>query len=939
MPAKAPTLYDLKKTTFWFAIAAIVLFVGLVLMVLEDSAREWKNWQRKFLEYSRAEAEAELQKAEKTVDEKQREELETKLEEAKASVEARRGEIEKTKKELAPLEVSLTKAKTRYQDLKQFQDSDRYFFEEYSAHGEKEKASLYEKQMAAREPEIVEVKLGVEKLEALKEKKESVLKKGTEEEKSIDREIKKLTKDVTNLETKIQKLKPSFIKELLNAPMLDFMNPTLRIQQIVVENIYDDYYFTKVQKVDRCITCHLGIDQKGYEDAPQPFKTHPHLELFLSPASPHPMEEFGCTSCHGGSGHSVGFVTAAHTPQNKGQAQEWEKKYHWHSMKHWSEKMLPLNYVEASCAKCHSGVVEIPQAPKLNKGRQLAETFGCFGCHKVEGFENRWKVGPSLEHVQSKLEPDWIVRWLHNPKDFRASTRMPRIFHLNNTSDPESQEKSNAAIAGISAYLMKNSSPITLESPLVQGDPKEGEKLVKEIGCLGCHTVGSMAASSHGPELSSLGSKVKPDWLYTWLKNPKHYYAQTRMPTMRLTDQEAAHIVSFLLSQRNEKFESKRLPLVKPEVVDELALTFMTSKMRHPEAKVELEKMSPEARLEYVGRQAIAQQGCFGCHEIKGFEMAKPIGTELTEEGSKEIERLDFGFVPIEHTRQDWFFQKLKGPRIFDQGRVRAYHEKLRMPQFDFTDEEAQALTTFLLSLQKAEIPLQMQKRLTIKEQQVEAGRLLVSKLNCQGCHTLDGKEGLVRSIIQDLGNAPPILDGEGKKVHEVWLYHFLENPTTVRPWLRYRMPTFGFSGGELTSFVQYFNHLSEVEPTYAGTEIPESTPEVLEAGHKLFKTFQCIKCHQSKPDPALSASFLAPDLVMAKDRLRPEWVIDWLKDPQAIQAGTMMPTFFPEGKSPLADVLEGDAMKQIKAIRDYLMIFTPEEAARVTQQAQTVQK
>jgi hypothetical protein len=32
------------------------------------------------------------------------------------------------------------------------------------------------------------------------------------------------------------------------------------------------------------------------------------------------------------------------------------------------------------------------------------------------------------------------------------------------------------------------------------------------------------------------------------------------------------------------------------------------------------------------------------------------------------------------------------------------------------------------------------------------------------------------------------------------------------------------------------------------------------------------------------------------------------------------MPTFFPDGQSPLPDVLNGDAKKQMEAIRDYVI-------------------
>ena len=79
------------------------------------------------------------------------------------------------------------------------------------------------------------------------------------------------------------------------------------------------------------------------------------------------------------------------------------------------------------------------------------------------------------------------------------------------------------------------------------------------------------------------------------------------------------------------------------------------------DAKAELAKMDLHAKEVYAGEKLIAHYGCFGCHAIPGFEDAKPIGTELTEEGSKAVHRLDFGFIHIPHTRQDWF--RAEAPR------------------------------------------------------------------------------------------------------------------------------------------------------------------------------------------------------------------------------------------------------------------------------------
>ncbi len=929
MPKEAPTLYSIPKTTMWFAIVSLVLLGSLIWTVFADYSREWKVWQRKFIRLKYEKARVELAAAEQKVDKNKLADLKKQYAEAGAAFGKHQAEHKALQKEIGKLDIEIVKASTRSQDLKQYQDSYKYFFEEYRSHGDK-RADEYADKLKQLEPEIKEAKLKLEALEKKREEKQTKLDQFSSQIKTVQKGIEAILIEKTRLEKKLASLKPSFVKDILNAPMIDFIAPSLRIQQVVLEDLYDDYHFTKVNKVDRCTTCHLGIDQKGFENAPQPFRTHPKLELFLSPNSPHPLEKIGCTVCHGGSGHSVSFIDSAHTPRSQAQKVEWQRKYHWHELEKWDAKMLSLSHTEASCTKCHRNVVEVPQADKLNHGRKLAETFGCFGCHKVEGFENRWKVGPSLVNVKSKLEKDWIIKWLQDPKSFRSSTKMPQIFHLGNTNSPEDREMNEAAIEGIAAYLMKNSDSVTLSTPTRNGDSARGEKLVKEVGCLGCHTAAGVSANDFGPELSHLGSKVKPDWLYTWLKNPKHYNKDTRMPNLRLTDQEATDITAYLLSQRNPEFDQKLAPKPKPEILDKIVLINLQKTLRQTDAEAELSRMNSESKLEFVGKNSISYQGCFACHTIKGFEEAKPIGTELSDHGRKDIHQLDFGLVEIEHTREAWFHQKLKEPRIFDRGKVKSYYEKLRMPHFGFTDEQTESLTTFLLSLNREEIPLEMQKRLDLKEKQIESGRLIVSKFNCQGCHTLDGKTGLVRKVIENAGNAPPILNGEGAKVQEKWLHEFLKSPTTIRPWLTYRMPTFGFDEEQAKQLVQYFANLTNQEVSYKGLEIPETSSDKLESGKVLFEKLQCIKCHQVNQTSAqMGTSFLAPDLTLAKQRLKPGWVIEWLKDPQVLQEGTMMPTFFPEGQTPLPEVLSGDVSKQIEVIRDYLFRYAPETAEK----------
>ncbi len=41
---------------------------------------------------------------------------------------------------------------------------------------------------------------------------------------------------------------------------------------------------------------------------------------------------------------------------------------------------------------------------------------------------------------------------------------------------------------------------------------------------------------------------------------------------------------------------------------------------------------------------------------------------------------------------------------------------------------------------------------------------------------------------------------------------------------------------------------------------------------------------------PTQVASTWAPNLALTKERLNPEWVVDWLRNPQEIMPGTKMP-------------------------------------------------
>src|ERR1051326_5127435 len=131
----------------------------------------------------------------------------------------------------------------------------------------------------------------------------------------------------------------------------------------------------------------------------------------------------------------------------------------------------------------------------------------------------------------------------------------------------------------------------------------------------------------------------------------------------------------------------------------------------------------------YVGERLISRYGCFGCHNIPKFEKAQPIGTELTEAGSKLISQLDFGFLPIEHSRHAWYEQKLHDPRIFDVGRVKRPEELLKMPNFHFKDSEVNSISGVLISMVKDKVPLEMPDQSDRKRTRLNSSHIPLSRI------------------------------------------------------------------------------------------------------------------------------------------------------------------------------------------------------------------
>lgn len=995
-------VYNVDRMNMIFAVSSVVLVVAVLWMVWDDYDREWKDFQKEAMALEAYKTEAEIRLAQETVDQDALETIEDELEGIQAAIQAHRERYDGATSELKRLtQADWYSADQRLKFEKAQYDVVKFEYEDAAKAGHEETAAKKKAEMEAMEVRIFEFRLAKEAVEEKQAAQQKIIDEVAGKRQALESRRRSLRKDEDNLRRKLTGLVPSFPNVFRNLPMVDFIDPSIKVRQVVLADLRNELNFTRVPRVDRCTTCHLNIDRPGYELDPESgwfkdetlrtymetahadeevrlgrtrvFATHPRLDLFLSSGSPHPIDESGCTTCHLGRDRGVTFKNTAHTPGDDVEAARWKKLYGWKKMKYWDHPMLPSRYVESTCAQCHAGVVDVPKADNLNRGIHLVRTLGCHGCHKIakHTLQDGRNVGPDLRKAAGKLDRNWAIKWVRDPKGFRPSTKMPKIFDLANVSGPEDIARNTAAVNAVVTYIFDKSERPEYPPPPVQGDAGRGERLVEMVGCKACHVVGAedrlgqeYGLRNFGPNLNDVGSKLSSGWLFAWLKDPAAYFPDTRMPNLRLTDREAADITAYLLTLRNTEFEARQSAAVDAQVRDDLVLNYLRGRLPVKTAEEQLAGMSGHERDVWLGEKIISRQGCFGCHLIPGFEDAQPIGTELTEQGSKDVDKLDFGLLArkpgayntdpdaIPYTRHDWLYKKLKQPRVFDKGKVKLFDDKLRMPQFGLSDEDAHALTTALLSLNRSQVGSDAIKRLAPDEVDIEKGRWLVYERNCKGCHVVEHQGGAIRdpmvkaysaqdvSAADAVGFIPPELNGEGRKVQPDWFFSFLKNVEPIRPWLEVRMPTFSFDDQQAIDLVTYFSRLDKEQFPYASFEHKRLSSKEMRGAKMLFSAdiYNCFTCHQQgEIKPTGDPASWAPDLKLARERLKPTWIRDWLWDPQKLQPGTKMPTFFgdemtylpedmaaylklPEGVKPEDGLLELPTDVVIQALTDYIV-------------------
>ena len=564
-----------------------------------------------------------------------------------------------------------------------------------------------------------------------------------------------------------------------------------------------------IDRVDRCTTCHLGEDDPSFATAPQPFTTHSGDWLVS-----HPPDRFGCTVCHGGQGEATTYLDAAHQP-----------------VAHWPDPMRPRELIEANCGTCH-----LERQPQdtfvLGEGREIIAQSGCVACHNIPGFFLEEVRAPRLESMGENVRPDWLRNWLTDPKSYLSQARMPN-FKLK----PEE-------IEGLTAFLLSQRDIAPLDSSRInwtKADPTSGETLFRESRCVSCHMLDDRGGTL-GPDLSKVGSKVRREWLYSFLKNPMRDQPQTLMLRYRFSEDQLRDLVAYIM----EDLTDPDAPQTSP------GIGFLDPKTIES------------------GRQIFTHRGCYSCHRFKQMEHLAKIGPSLEEIGDRNIEPGDFLGQAVVPNRSNWLFLKLRDPGSVTQ-------ESL-MPTYNFMDKEAAQAVVALLSIRKADLPSSRvtdSPRPAPYEPQGEFGSL-VSRYRCLSCHQIHGSGGTLSTVP---------LDRIGSQLQKSYLESYLLNPSAVRVSIEERMPHFNMERKEAQTLSDYFSTVFLDD----SLDIPfKPAEDAAVHGERLYTKLGCRSCHIL----GNSGGYVGPDLSNSGQRLNPGWVEAWLTDPDRWKPGTLQPNY-----------------------------------------------
>ncbi|MGZ5480986.1 MAG: hypothetical protein ACXWID_03295 [Pyrinomonadaceae bacterium] len=590
------------------------------------------------------------------------------------------------------------------------------------------------------------------------------------------------------------------------------------------------------------------------------------------------------------------------------------------------------------------------------KGKELFESRGCLGCHSIgQGDSTMGGVfAANLTRVGEKANYDYIVRWIYNPRerwapycptekrdltpDDFAKQGKPFTFDtdLHSTCPNDGAELqvqnmtvmpnlrvSEADARDIASYLFSLSAPPSYGDASFMDDPQlveRGRAQIKQFGCAGCHEIKGFEEEQRiGKELTTEGATPLERLDFALMTHEAEYGKKV------LKDKDGK-LIDLHPDKKDKNWYNHRgffeHKLAEPGIYDH-------GKSEYLEPKERLRM--PDPHLPAPWRTSLTTL-LLGSRGIEGANVPKSLF-----------------YVPADQRRQDiqngwWVIKKYNcmGCHVIQPGQTVQVYNNSAEP----TTVQGTSLTSLPFYATNKDL---LPPMLTSEGARVDPEWLMrflkdPSMLR-EGERPSQPASGPTappaRPSASPAANGSPVPSGaantndqrNGRLIAQPGA-----NRNGVRPYVQVHMPTFNFSPNELRTLVRFFIAVSsQNDPYIKEPMLPLTEAERTIARDMFVSGTPCLKCHITG-DPGHDATAIAPNFLLASERLKPDWTFRWLLDPAQISPGTAMPTglFKKEGErwvvnlpNPPAGVTNyhGD---HAKLMVRYMFLMTPDEQRRL---------
>jgi mono/diheme cytochrome c family protein len=326
-----------------------------------------------------------------------------------------------------------------------------------------------------------------------------------------------------------------------------------------------------LDRVDRCISCHINYDASisTLPNLPPLYRPHPDLPYLAK----HPFPTFGCTVCHGGQGYALDEAGA-------------------HGLvEHWDDPLLstalaskygltPAQLMESKCNTCHRHDDTTAGIDLINMGKEIVDKKHCTSCHGLEGggglaasdLTYDGDLNPEMldfSNVEGpKTTMNWGIQHFKSPQQVVKRSGMPN-YRLNDDQ---------AKALGLLMLSWQRLSFPPQYVPAPRRRPPAAVPVVREVpypppattelgvqgryvfmnrGCNTCHRIGG--GKLLGPDLAGVTQRRNDQWLATWLKDPatvvakssdlqtwSHEFGDIIMPNQNLDENDVKALIAYM---------------------------------------------------------------------------------------------------------------------------------------------------------------------------------------------------------------------------------------------------------------------------------------------------------------------------------------------------------------------------------------------------------